>query len=86
MLYPMFVHHQPFGGFSGELPDFPGCTPEGDTLDELLDNVQNAATCWLAEHDAETLPEPSSSNADGEDCPPMLVDILPLNTSQIKDS
>ena len=43
MLYPMFVRHQPFGGFSGELPDLPGCIPEGDTLEELLDNVQSAA-------------------------------------------
>ncbi len=78
----MFVRHQPFGGFSGELPDLPGCVPEGDTLEELLDNVQSAALLWLEEHHASALPEPSASDdADDADCPPMLVEIFPPDSA-----
>ncbi|WP_346666350.1 type II toxin-antitoxin system HicB family antitoxin [uncultured Mailhella sp.] len=83
MLYPMFVRHQPFGGFSGELPDLPGCVPEGDTLEEMLDNVQSAALLWLEERHASVLPEPSASeDYDDADCPPMLVEILPPESPQ----
>ena len=75
MLYPMFVRHQPFGGYVGELPDLPGCTPEGDTLEELLDNVQEAALVWLEERKLSAPPSPSSAYDEDGDCPPMLVDI-----------
>ena len=75
MLYPMFVRRHPFGGFSGELPDFPGCTPEGDTLDELLENVQEAALCWLTENNRTELPSCSLVDNEDCDCPPLLVDI-----------
>ena len=47
MLYPMFVRHQPFGGYVGELPDLPGCTPEGDTLEELLQREREIYVEWL---------------------------------------
>ena len=39
LLYPMFIQRRLFGGLAGELPDFPGCVPEGDTMDELMEDA-----------------------------------------------
>ena len=75
MLYPMFVRHQPFGGLSGEFPDFPGCLPEGDTMDELMDNVQDTVLLWMKESGISSLPAPSHPETTESECPPLFVDI-----------
>jgi predicted RNase H-like HicB family nuclease len=36
------------GGFSAEVPGLPGCYTQGETLDEIRSNLQEAAEGWLA--------------------------------------
>lgn len=36
------------GGFSASVPALPGCHTEGETLDEVRDNLKEAAEAWLA--------------------------------------
>ena len=50
------VHEAEEGGFWAEVPVLPGCASQGDTMDELLANVREAITGWLA---AEPAPRPT---------------------------
>ncbi len=58
----LIVHMHPAeeGGFWAEIPALPGCVSEGETWDETLANVREAAEGWLevsaarAQSDAET--------------------------------
>jgi predicted RNase H-like HicB family nuclease len=36
------VHEAEEGGYWGEVPSIPGCASEGETLDELMKNLQEA--------------------------------------------
>ena len=36
------------GGFSAEIPSLPGCYSQGETLEEVQENLWEAATGWLA--------------------------------------
>jgi predicted RNase H-like HicB family nuclease len=38
------------GGFSAEVPALPGCFTEGETLEELRENLREAAEGWLKAH------------------------------------
>jgi predicted RNase H-like HicB family nuclease len=40
------VHQEP-DGYWAEVPELPGCVTEGDTLDELYSNLQEAVLGWL---------------------------------------
>lgn len=40
--YTVVVHEDPEGGFWGEVPALPGCYSQGDTIDELKDNIREA--------------------------------------------
>jgi predicted RNase H-like HicB family nuclease len=42
------VHPAEEGGYWAEIPALPGCVSEGDTFDETLANVREAAEGWLA--------------------------------------
>jgi predicted RNase H-like HicB family nuclease len=44
------VRPEEAGGFSAEVPALPGCFTEGETLDELRDNLREAADGWLKAH------------------------------------
>lgn len=36
------------GGWLATVPDLPGCTSDGDTIAEALENVGDAIECWIA--------------------------------------
>jgi predicted RNase H-like HicB family nuclease len=36
------------GGYSASIPALPGCHTQGETLDEVLANLREAAQGWLA--------------------------------------
>ena len=36
------VHEDPEGGFSGEVPALPGCYSQGESIDELRENIREA--------------------------------------------
>ncbi|MDJ0632536.1 MAG: type II toxin-antitoxin system HicB family antitoxin [Xenococcaceae cyanobacterium MO_188.B29] len=41
------IHPAEEGGFWAEVPAFPGCITEGDNMDELINNLQDAIAGWL---------------------------------------
>ena len=41
------VHPAEEGGCWAEVPDLPGCFTEGDTLDEVRDNLREAIALYL---------------------------------------
>ncbi len=40
--YAVIVHEDAAGGFWGEVPSLPGCYSQGETLDELKQNIREA--------------------------------------------
>ena len=48
MRYLVLVHEDPeAGGFWGECPELPGCCSQGETIDELMSNMKEAALLYL---------------------------------------
>lgn len=47
MNYKAIVHPDEDGGYWAEVPELPGLVTEGDTLDELYANLQEAVQGWL---------------------------------------
>ena len=41
------VHPAEEGGFWAEVPALPGCVTQGDTLEEIRENLREAITGWL---------------------------------------
>ena len=42
------VHKAEEGGYWAEVPAIPGCATQGETMDELLDNIREAIAGCLA--------------------------------------
>jgi predicted RNase H-like HicB family nuclease len=42
MKIEIFVHEAEEGGFWAEVPAIPGCATQGDSVDELVHNLQEA--------------------------------------------
>lgn len=42
------IHPAEEGGYWAEVPAFPGCITEGDNLDEVMKNLQDAIEGWLS--------------------------------------
>ncbi len=40
--YTVVIHEEPTGGFWGEVPALPGCYSQGETVDDLLENLREA--------------------------------------------
>jgi predicted RNase H-like HicB family nuclease len=47
MKLKVLVHPADEGGYWAEVPALPGCVSEGDTWDEMLANIREAAEGWL---------------------------------------
>lgn len=45
--YRAVVHPEDEGGYWAEVPDLPGCFTQGDTLDEVYQNLAEAIACHL---------------------------------------
>ena len=41
------IHPAEEGGFWAEVPALPGCITEGDNMDEVIKNLQDAIQGWL---------------------------------------
>jgi predicted RNase H-like HicB family nuclease len=41
------VHPAEEGGYWAEVPALPGCITEGDNMEELMNNLQDAIQGWL---------------------------------------
>jgi predicted RNase H-like HicB family nuclease len=40
--YAVVIHEDPDGGFWGEVPALPGCYSQGETVEELRQNIREA--------------------------------------------
>ena len=40
--YAVVIHEDPQGGFWAEVPALPGCYSQGETMDEVMENVRDA--------------------------------------------
>lgn len=47
MKLKVVVHPAEEGGFWAEVPALPGCVSQGETLDETLAHLREAAQAWL---------------------------------------
>lgn len=59
MKLKVVLHPAEEGGFWAEVPALPGCVSEGETVEEVLTNIREAAEGWLivaAERVAATAP------------------------------
>ena len=48
--YIVLVHEES-GGYWGECPELPGCFSQGETIDELMERMKEAAELYLDEPD-----------------------------------
>lgn len=48
MKLKVIVHEAEEGGYWAEVPAIPGCATEGDTFEELLQNMREAAEACLS--------------------------------------
>lgn len=58
MLFPVVVHKDENSDYGVTIPDMPGCFTAGTTLDEAINNIQEAAECHYV--DEAELPVASS--------------------------
>ena len=56
------IHEEPGGRYSAEVPALPGCYTDGDTLEEVKRNLQEAIQLYLeaTEDEFSNLPKGSS--------------------------
>ena len=59
--YPAIIHRED-GGFWAEFPDFPGCFSQGDSIDEIIGNCQEALEGHIASFLDDEQPLPASSD------------------------
>jgi len=50
-----FVHSAEEGGYWAEVPALPGCLTQGETLDEVVENLNDAIEGWLSVQTPESL-------------------------------
>jgi len=69
-----FKVHKEKVGFSAECIELKGCRTEGDTMEELTLNMEDALNLFLAEQDNSTLIFPSPKPLTGKNIIPVSVD------------
>jgi predicted RNase H-like HicB family nuclease len=45
--YYVLIHKEEDNGYWGECPELPGCFSQGDTPDELMENMREAVSLYL---------------------------------------
>lgn len=66
MKFRVVVHVAEEGGFWAEVPALAGCVSEGETLEETLANVREAAQGWLEVADDRALHDANAQLAEIE--------------------
>ena len=54
MKYYVLIHKDDNNGYWGECPALPGCFSQGNTADELMENMREAVSLYLEENDVIT--------------------------------
>lgn len=62
MKYTFVIEKAADGSFSAFVPDLPGCTSSGDTLEELQANIREAVDLYIESlrENNEPIPQPGS--------------------------
>ncbi|MCC5848820.1 MAG: type II toxin-antitoxin system HicB family antitoxin [Verrucomicrobia bacterium] len=60
MKIKIIVHKAEEGGFWAEVPALPGCVSQGETMDEIRDNIREAIELWLETGDEQPI-DPSQA-------------------------
>lgn len=47
MKLKVLIHPESVGGYSVSVPALPGCYSQGDTIEEAMANIREAAELWL---------------------------------------
>jgi len=58
MILKAIVHEAEEGGFWAEVPALPGCATQGETMEEVQANLEEAVEAWLLAGTPEVLPTP----------------------------
>jgi antitoxin HicB len=45
--YPISISPEEEGGYTALIPDLPGCLTQGETLDEVIANIEEARKLWI---------------------------------------
>jgi antitoxin HicB len=45
--YPMSIYPEDDGGYTVIIPDLPGCISQGETLEEAIENINEARELWI---------------------------------------
>lgn len=63
MKYVYVIERAPDGTYSAYVPDLPGCTTAGETIDEVQRSIKDAVDSYVEalRENNEPVPEPSSS-------------------------
>jgi predicted RNase H-like HicB family nuclease len=57
MKIKIVVHEAEEGGFWAEVPAIPGCASQGDSMEQLMQNLREAIEgCWNCLHETVTRP------------------------------
>ena len=54
------IHPAEEGGYWAEVPALPGCITEGENMDEVINNLQDAIQGWLEVANESKKPDPIS--------------------------
>ena len=66
MTLQVLIREERDGGYSVSVPALPGCHSQGDTMNEALSNIREAAELWLEVTEEATLAQLSSDSAPAE--------------------
>jgi len=47
LTYPITLYPEPDGGYTVMITDLPGCISQGDTIDEAVNNIEDAKKSWI---------------------------------------
>lgn len=64
MRFKVVIHKAVEGGFWAEVPGFPGCVSEGETLEEVRTNIRDALTGVLEVMQESPIEEPNREPGD----------------------
>ncbi|MCA2508542.1 MAG: type II toxin-antitoxin system HicB family antitoxin [Microcystis sp. M54BS1] len=45
--YPISIYPEEEGGYTALIPDLPGCMSQGETLEEVIINIEEARKLWI---------------------------------------
>ncbi len=60
--YPVSIEEAPEGGYFIQIKDLPGCYSQGETVEEALENIEEARRLWMESmyEDGNEIPLPGS--------------------------